>query len=68
MCIIWSVLFNEIVIVCVSLSVAGKRRVETVNPIACATVNCKEWRVCKSAVVLYCLCVSVIKMEGIPNC
>jgi hypothetical protein len=32
--------------------------VETENPSACATVN---WKVCKSAIVLYCLYLSVIK-------
>jgi hypothetical protein len=32
--------------------------VETENPSACATVN---WKVCKSAIALYCLYLSVIK-------
>jgi hypothetical protein len=34
--------------------------VETDNPNACATVN---WKVCKSAVALYCLYLSVITKE-----
>jgi hypothetical protein len=34
--------------------------VKTKNPSARATVN---WKVCKPAIALYCLCVSVIKSE-----
>jgi hypothetical protein len=39
-------------------SVAKRRQVETENPSACTTVNCK-W--CKWAIMLYCLYVSVFK-------
>jgi hypothetical protein len=39
-------------------SVARRRLVETENPSACAMVN---WNVCKSAIALYCLYLSVIK-------
>jgi hypothetical protein len=48
------------VVVCVSKSVARRRLVERENPSACATVN---WKVCISAIALYCLCVSVTKSE-----
>jgi hypothetical protein len=41
---IWSVRFNETVIIPVLIFVVGRRLVETENPSACATVNCK---VCK---------------------
>jgi hypothetical protein len=37
----------------------------TKNPSAHAAVCCK---VCKTAIVLYCLCVSVIKIEGVTKC
>jgi hypothetical protein len=50
-CSIWSVWFNETVIIPVLRSVAGKRLVETGSACACATVCCK-W--CKSAIALYC--------------
>jgi hypothetical protein len=50
-CNIWSVWFNETVIIPVLRSVARRRLVETENPSACATVN---WKVCISAIALYC--------------
>jgi hypothetical protein len=49
---------------CVLRSVARRRLVETGNPSACATVNCK---VCKSAIALHCLCVRVIKSACVTN-
>jgi hypothetical protein len=51
--------------VCASRSFAGRRLVESENPSACAMGNCK---VCKSAIALYCLCVSVIMSECVTNC
>jgi hypothetical protein len=45
-------------------SVARRRLVETGNPSACAVVN---WKVCKSAIALYCLYLSVIKRECVTN-
>jgi hypothetical protein len=50
MCNIWSVWFNETVIIPVLSTVAGWRLVETENPSACATVVCK---LCKWAIALY---------------
>jgi hypothetical protein len=50
MCNIWSVYFIETVIVSMLRYVARRRLVETENPSACATLNCK---VCKSAIALY---------------
>jgi hypothetical protein len=41
MCNIWSVCFNETVIISVLRSVAGRQLVETENPSACTTVVCK---------------------------
>jgi hypothetical protein len=38
--------------------------VETKNPSACATVECK---VCKSAIALYCLYLNVIKSECVTE-
>jgi hypothetical protein len=38
--------------------------VERENPSACATVN---WKVCISAIALYCLCVSVTKSEYVTQ-
>jgi hypothetical protein len=38
--------------------------VETENSSACAVVN---WKVCKSAIVLYCFYLSVIKRECVTN-
>jgi hypothetical protein len=35
------------------------------NPSACARVN---WKVCISAIALYCLCVSVTKRERVTLC
>jgi hypothetical protein len=49
-------------IVSVLRSVARRQLVEIENPGACATVN---WKVCKSAIVMYCLYVSVIKRESV---
>jgi hypothetical protein len=37
---------------------------ETENPSACAMVN---WKVCKSAIVLYCPYLSVIKRESVTE-
>jgi hypothetical protein len=39
--------------------------VETENPSACAMVN---WKVCKSAIALYCLHLSLIKRECVTEC
>jgi hypothetical protein len=52
MCNIWSVWFNETVIVCVLGSAAGRRWVETEAPIPCATVNSEA---CKQTIALFCL-------------
>jgi hypothetical protein len=52
------------VLVCVSKSVARRRLVERETPSACATLNGK---VCKLAIVLYGLCVSVIKSECVTQ-
>jgi hypothetical protein len=38
--------------------------VETENSSACATVN---WKVCVSAIAMYCLCVSVNKSECVTQ-
>jgi hypothetical protein len=38
--------------------------VKTEDPSVCAMVN---WKVCKSAIVLYCLYLSVIKRECVTN-
>jgi hypothetical protein len=38
--------------------------VKTEDPSACATVN---WKVCKSAIPLYCLYLSVIKRERVTE-
>jgi hypothetical protein len=56
---------SETVVVCVLRSVARRWLVERENPSACATVN---WKVCISAVVLYCLYVRVIKCACVTNC
>jgi hypothetical protein len=53
------------VVVSVLRSVARRRLVETENPGACTTVN---WKVCKSAISLYDLYLSVIKSECVSNC
>jgi hypothetical protein len=45
-------------------SVARRRLVETANLSACTTVN---WNVCKSAIALYCLYLSVIKRECVTE-
>jgi hypothetical protein len=52
------------VTVCASRSVARRRLVETENPSACATVDCK---VCKREITPYRLCVSVIMSECVTN-
>jgi hypothetical protein len=60
-----NVRFLETCIIPVLRSVARRRLVEIVNPSACATVKCK---LCKSAISLYGLCVSLIKYERVTNC
>jgi hypothetical protein len=52
------------VIVSVLRSVARRRLIESENPSACATVN---WKVCKSAIALYCLYLNVIKRECVTE-
>jgi hypothetical protein len=52
-------------VVSVLRSVARRRLMKTGFSSACATVCCK---VCKSEITLYCLCVSVIKIECVTNC
>jgi hypothetical protein len=49
---------------CEIVTVAGKRLVETRNPNACATVNCKT---CKTVTALYGLCVRVSKSECVSQ-
>jgi hypothetical protein len=61
---VWSEWFNEIIIIPVLRSVAGKRLVETENHSACATVCCK-W--CKSAIALYCQYISVTTSECVTQ-
>jgi hypothetical protein len=46
------------------LRTVARRLVKTGNPSACATVN---WKVCKSAIALYCLYFSVIKRECVTE-
>jgi hypothetical protein len=58
LCVIFGVCDNETVIIPVLRSVTGRRLVETENPNACATVNCK---VCILAIALYC-CMQVYKV------
>jgi hypothetical protein len=45
-------------------SVARRRLVKAGNPSACAEVN---WKLCKSAIALYCLYLSVIKRECVTE-
>jgi hypothetical protein len=45
-------------------SVARRRLVETENPSACATVN---WNLCKSAIALHCLYLSVTRRECVTK-
>jgi hypothetical protein len=52
MCNTWSVQSSETVIVYVLRSVTRIRLVKFGNPSTCSTVN---WKVCKSAIALYCL-------------
>jgi hypothetical protein len=61
LCVIFVVIW---VLVSVLRSVARRRLVETENPSAWATV---KWKVCKSATVLYCLYLSVIKRECVTE-
>jgi hypothetical protein len=48
------------VVVSVLRSVARRRLVKIENPSACAALN---WKVCKSEIALYYVCVSEIKSE-----
>jgi hypothetical protein len=57
---IWSVWLSETVLASVLRSVTRRRLVKTENPSACATV---KWKVCKSAIALYCLYLSAIKRD-----
>jgi hypothetical protein len=45
-------------------SVARRRLVKSGNPSACATMS---WKMCKSAIALYCLYLSVIKRECVTE-
>jgi hypothetical protein len=65
MCNIWSVLFNETVVVFVLRSIARRQIVKMKNPCAHATMYCK---VRKSVIALYCLCVSIIRNECVTKC
>jgi hypothetical protein len=58
---IGSVCFRETCIIPVLRSVVWRRLVEAGNPSACAAVKCK---VCKSAIPLYGLYLSVIKLTA----
>jgi hypothetical protein len=53
------------VTVCASTTVAGKRLLETENPSACATVDCKVF---KREIALYRPHLDVIKSECVTNC
>jgi hypothetical protein len=55
---------SKTVTVCASRSVLRRRLVETKNPSACATVDSK---LCKSAIALYRLYLSVITSECVTN-
>jgi hypothetical protein len=56
---------SKTLIVCMLRPVARRRLVETDNPSVCATVC---WKVCPSAIALYCMCVRVIKCACVSNC
>jgi hypothetical protein len=65
LCVIFGVCdLMGLFIIPVSRSVARRQLVERENPSACATVS---WKVCISAISLYCLCVSVIKGRAIAE-
>jgi hypothetical protein len=57
---IWSMWFNETVRVCVLGSFAGKLRVETEDPNACATVCCK---LCKSGISSYLSAIKSVRVS-----